>query len=123
MYPQSHTVDQSKMKCSFILLLLAALTSVESAVDITEQNITTLPFLLECRIPEDTSFADNTTHVNLTEEEMNQLLIEGPCFLACLSDGRINSDQVSINFVHAVQGKHYNGSQHCNNFHVESYLF
>ena len=114
------------MKCSFILLLLAALTSVESAVDITEQNnITTLPFLLECRIPEDTSFADNinTTHVNLTEEEMNQLLIEGPCFLACLSDGRINSDQVSINFVHAVQGKHYNESQHYNNFHVDSYLF
>ena len=40
------------------------------------------PFLLECRIPEDSSL-NNSIRVNLTEEEKEQLDLEGRCFLAC----------------------------------------
>ena len=52
-------------------------------------------FLLECRVPETPLLSNGSTnHVNLTEEEMNHLLAEGSCFLACLSSDNINIDEV-----------------------------
>ena len=39
------------------------------------------PFLLECRIP--TNSSHGSINVNLTQEEREQVEIEGRCFLAC----------------------------------------
>ena len=57
------------------------------------------PFLLECRIPEDSSL--DSINVNLTQEDMEQLKIEGQCFLACATL-RYN-DQVIYNLYICIQ--------------------
>ena len=80
-----------------MLLIFFSITGIESAVATSEgTNSTTQPFLLQCRVPEIQPSLSNssTVHANLTEEEMNHLLAEGSCFLACLSNDKLMIDEV-----------------------------
>lgn len=53
--------------------------NIGSVAGLWDNDLT--PFLLECRIPENSSL--DSINVNLTQEESEQLEIEGRCFLAC----------------------------------------
>ena len=64
----------------FFLLIFAVVTASPGLM-IQFSNATQTPFLLECRIPDSSSL--DSINVNLAQEEIEQLKIEGRCFLAC----------------------------------------
>ena len=64
---------------SFNFVLLAVIVSTYGGLAVSS------PFLLECRIPQNSSL-DSVNVLNLTQEEREQLEIEGRCFLACATE-------------------------------------
>ena len=50
-------------------------------LDLWNSDATQTPFLLECRVPANSSL--DSINVNLTAEEREIVEIEGRCFLAC----------------------------------------
>ena len=78
-------------------LLLAVITASPGLIILS--NSTRTPFLLECRVPDNSSL--DSVNVNLTQEDMEQLKIEGRCFLACATL-RYN-DQVIYNLYICIQ--------------------
>ena len=60
-------------------LLLAVVTASSGLIIVSDGTQT--PFLLDCRIPDDSSL--ESINVNPTQEDIERLKIEGQCFLAC----------------------------------------
>ena len=65
------------MSINFVLL----------AISITFSTVlASSPFLLECRIPHNSSLNQSVNVESLTHEEIEQLELEGRCFLACVTE-------------------------------------
>ena len=75
------------LEMSFNFVLLAVIVSTYGGLAVSS------PFLLECRIPQNSSL-DSVTVRNLTQEEREQLEIEGRCFLACATE-RYSNEVIS----------------------------
>ena len=63
-----------------LILAIIALSAIDGVLASSK-------FLLECRIPDDSRASlESALNVNLTQEEREQLEIEGRCFLACATE-------------------------------------
>ena len=77
------------MKLYLLLIIISASSGVINLSHATESL-----FLLECRVP-NSSFSESI-YVNLTQEEREELKVEGRCFLACATQ-QYQIHQVHIN--------------------------
>ena len=81
-------VDFHKMRlsiCFFIVVIAPRIVIINgnsgANLDLWNSDATQTPFLLECRVPANSSV--DSINVNLTPEEREIVEIEGRCFLAC----------------------------------------
>ena len=82
-----------KLICFFALLAIIApriaiVNGIGSGAGLLSDDSQT-PFLLECRIPDNSSL--DSINVNLTQEERARVDIEGRCFMACAASDRYRS--------------------------------
>ena len=82
-------VDFYEMRfiCFFALVIAPRIAMINgnsgagADLDLWNSDATQTPFLLECRVPANSSL--DSINVNLTAEEREIVEIEGRCFLAC----------------------------------------
>ena len=83
-----------KFICFFALVAtiapkIAIINGIGSGAGLLSDGIQS-PFLLECRIPDNSSL--DSINVNLTQEEREIVDIEGRCFVACAASDKYRNE-------------------------------
>ena len=81
-----------KLICFFALVaIIAPRVAIGSGAGLLSDDTQT-PFLLECRIPDNSSL--DSINVNLTQEEREVVDIEGRCFVACATSDKYRNEVI-----------------------------
>ena len=74
------------MSFNFVLLAISITFSTDAS------GLASSPFLLECRVPNNSSLNQSVNAENFTQEEIERLELEGRCFLACATQENYSTE-------------------------------